>query len=79
MSEQLLEIERRAEEHRKHIEHVARLYRQGWRSTKLMLHFRRSAAVIDKWLREAQQVGLIPPRRPGRPPTRRRYIRMQEE
>jgi transposase len=78
MSEQLLDIERKAEEHRHHIENVARLYRQGWRSTKLVLHFRRSPAVIDGWLREAQQIGLIPPRRRGRPPTKRRYVRIPE-
>ena len=51
---------------------VARLYNGGWRTTQLVIHYRRSPATIAIWLNEAEQLGLIPPRRRGRPKKLRR-------
>ncbi len=62
-----LPIEERAATHRTRIEKVATLWRAGWRTTKLSMHFRTSAATVTRWLKEAQLLGLVPPRRGGRP------------
>ena len=54
------------------VREVATLYRAGWRTTQLVVHYRRSPATIAIWLNEAEQLGLIPPRRRGRPKKLRR-------
>lgn len=54
------------------VREVATLYKAGWRTTQLVVHYRRSPATVAIWLNEAERLGLIPPRRRGRPKKIRR-------
>lgn len=49
---------------------VAAHYRMGWRTTQLVLYYRRSPATVMNWLSECERFGLIPKRAKGRPKTK---------
>ena len=73
VAEKLVKARGKIEEEVRHIQHVARLYKMGWRTTQFIVYFKASPGTVSSWLKEAERLGLIPKRKAGRPKVKKAH------